>query len=98
MTPCGSAAASTSRGTGSRGIPMGGSGVAAVLELPAVSKHYGPVVAADGIDLRIAADTHCCPPGPSGGGEEATVRVIGRPDTGTNGAMGFGRAPFPALP
>jgi len=39
---------------------MGGSGVAAVLELRAVSKHYGPVVAVDGIDLRIAADTYCC--------------------------------------
>src|SRR5882672_9975421 len=98
MTPCGSAAVSTSRGTGSRGIPMGDSGMAAVLELRGVSKHYGAVVAVDGIDLRIAADTYCCLLGPSGCGKTSTLRMIAGHDTVTGGEIVFDGVPITALP
>src|SRR2546423_8044777 len=85
MRPCGSAAASTSRSTGSRGIRMGGSRVAAVLELRGVSKHYGRVVAVDAVDLRIAGGTYCCLLGPSGCGKTSTLRMIAGHETVTSG-------------
>src|SRR5438034_9827425 len=85
MRPCGSAAASTSPVTGSPGTRMGGNGVAAVLELRGVSKHYGRVVAVDTIDLRIAGGTYCCLLGPSGCGKTSTLRMIAGHETVTSG-------------
>jgi putative spermidine/putrescine transport system ATP-binding protein len=77
---------------------MGDSGVAAVLELRGVSKHYGAVVAVDGIDLRIAADTYCCLLGPSGCGKTSTLRMIAGHDTVTAGEIVFDGVPITALP
>jgi len=77
---------------------MGDSGMAAVLELRGVSKHYGPVVAVDGIDLRIAADTYCCLLGPSGCGKTSTLRMIAGHDTVTGGEIVFDGVPITALP
>src|SRR5205823_2135377 len=85
MRPCGSAAASTSPVTGSPGTRMGGSRVAAVLELRGVSKHYGRVVAVDAIDLRIAGGSYCCLLGPSGCGKTSTLRMIAGHESVTSG-------------
>jgi putative spermidine/putrescine transport system ATP-binding protein len=77
---------------------MGGSGVAAVLELRSVSKHYGPVVAVDAIDLRIAADTYCCLLGPSGCGKTSTLRMIAGHETVTSGEIVFDGEPITDRP
>src|SRR2546421_1424721 len=98
MRPCGSAAASTSRGTGSRGIRMGGRRVAAVLELRGVSKHYGRVVAVDAVDLRIAGGTYCCLLGPSGCGKTSTLRMIAGHETVTSGDIVFDGEPITDRP
>src|SRR5438067_913187 len=98
MRPCGSAAASTSPVTGSPGTRMGGSRVAAVLELRGVSKHYGRVVAVDAIDLRIAGGTYCCLLGPSGCGKTSTLRMIAGHETVTSGDIVFDGEPITDRP
>jgi len=77
---------------------MGGSRVAAVLELRGVSKHYGRVVAVDAIDLRITGGTYCCLLGPSGCGKTSTLRMIAGHETVTSGEIVFDGAPITALP
>ena len=77
---------------------MGGSGVAALLELRSVSKHYGAVVAVDRLDLTVAADTYCCLLGPSGCGKTSTLRMIAGHDTVTSGEIVFDGEPITTLP
>jgi putative spermidine/putrescine transport system ATP-binding protein len=77
---------------------VAGSGVAALLELRHVSKHYGPVVAVDRIDLTVAADTYCCLLGPSGCGKTSTLRMIAGHDTVTSGEIVFDGEPITSLP
>jgi putative spermidine/putrescine transport system ATP-binding protein len=77
---------------------MGGSGMAALLELRGVSKHYGSVVAVDSIDLTVAADTYCCLLGPSGCGKTSTLRMIAGHDSVTSGEIVFDGEPITSLP
>jgi len=77
---------------------MGGSRVAAVLELRGVSKHYGRVVAVDAIDLRIAGGTYCCLLGPSGCGKTSTLRMIAGHETVTSGDIVFDGEPITDRP
>jgi putative spermidine/putrescine transport system ATP-binding protein len=72
--------------------------MAAFLELRGVSKHYGAVVAVDGIDLTVAADTYCCLLGPSGCGKTSTLRMIAGHDSVTSGEIVFDGEPITALP
>src|SRR5579883_1166035 len=51
---------------------MGEAGV----ELAAVTKRYGAVVAVDAIDLRVPRGSYCCLIGPSGCGKTSTLRMI----------------------
>ena len=46
------------------------------IELVAVTKRYGPMVAVDAIDLRIPGGSYCCLIGPSGCGKTSTLRMI----------------------
>jgi len=46
------------------------------VELVAVTKRYGGVVAVDGISLRIPPASYCCLLGPSGCGKTSTLRMI----------------------
>ena len=48
----------------------------AALELVALSKRFGPTVAVDNINLKIAPGTYCCLLGPSGCGKTSTLRMI----------------------
>ena len=55
----------------------------ASLSLQAVSKHFGPVKAVDGIDLDIRQDEFFALLGPSGSGKTTLLRIIAgleRPD------------------
>ena len=72
--------------------------MAALLELRDLSKHYGPVVAVDRINLTVAADTYCCLLGPSGCGKTSTLRMIAGHDTVTSGEIVFDGEPITALP
>jgi putative spermidine/putrescine transport system ATP-binding protein len=47
-----------------------------LLELSALSKRYGSVMAVDNIDLTVAGGTYCCVLGPSGCGKTSTLRMI----------------------
>jgi putative spermidine/putrescine transport system ATP-binding protein len=62
----------------------------APLELVALSKHYGPTVAVDTIDLRVPADTYCCLLGPSGCGKTTTLRLIAGHEIATSGDIILG--------
>lgn len=47
-----------------------------LLELSALSKRYGSVMAVDNIDLTVGGGTYCCVLGPSGCGKTSTLRMI----------------------
>ncbi|HWK45439.1 MAG TPA: ABC transporter ATP-binding protein [Stellaceae bacterium] len=55
------------------------------VELVAVTKRYGQVVAVHGIDLRIPSGTYCCLLGPSGCGKTSTLRMIAGHETVSDG-------------
>jgi putative spermidine/putrescine transport system ATP-binding protein len=46
------------------------------VELVAVTKRYGSVVAVDAIDLKVPKGTYCCLLGPDGCGKTTTLRMI----------------------
>jgi putative spermidine/putrescine transport system ATP-binding protein len=60
---------------------MGGSGV----ELVALTKRYGTVVAVQAIDLRIPSGSYCCLIGPSGCGKTSTLRMIAGHEEASDG-------------
>jgi len=51
--------------------------LAPAVEVRQLAKHYGPVVALDGVDLSIAAGEYFVLLGPSGGGKTTLLRTIG---------------------
>ena len=70
----------------------------AALELAALTRSYGPVVAVDGIDLKIAAGTYCCLLGPSGCGKTTTLRMIAGHEAVSDGDILLGDANVTDLP
>jgi ABC-type Fe3+/spermidine/putrescine transport system ATPase subunit len=55
------------------------------ITLKGVSKHYGEVIAADGLDLTVEDGEYLCLLGPTGAGKTTTLRIIAgltRPDAG----------------
>jgi putative spermidine/putrescine transport system ATP-binding protein len=46
------------------------------VELVAVTKHYGSIIAVDSISLRVPKAGYCCLLGPSGCGKTSTLRMI----------------------
>jgi len=60
------------------------------LELAALTKRYGPTVAVDGIDLKIAAGSYCCLLGPSGCGKTSTLRMIAGHELASEGDVLLG--------
>jgi putative spermidine/putrescine transport system ATP-binding protein len=61
------------------------------LELAALTKRYGAVVAVDGISLRIPAGQYCCLLGPSGCGKTTTLRMIAGHEAASEGDVVLGR-------
>jgi putative spermidine/putrescine transport system ATP-binding protein len=70
----------------------------AALELVALTRRYGPVVAVDGIDLKIPAGTYCCLLGPSGCGKTTTLRMIAGHEAVSDGDLLIGDANVTDLP
>ncbi|SED93549.1 putative spermidine/putrescine transport system ATP-binding protein [Rhizobiales bacterium GAS188] len=68
------------------------------VELVKVTKRYGPVVAVDAIDLRIAAGAYCCLLGPSGCGKTSTLRMIAGHEAASGGDILIGPANVTDLP
>lgn len=55
------------------------------IELIAVTKNYGRVVAVDNISLKLPAATYCCLLGPSGCGKTSTLRMLAGHEDVTGG-------------
>lgn len=55
------------------------------VELAAVTKRYGSVVAVDAVSLRIARGSYCCLLGPSGCGKTSMLRLVAGHETVTEG-------------
>jgi len=70
----------------------------AALELAAVTKRYGDVIAVDAIDLKIAPGTYCCLLGPSGCGKTTTLRMIAGHESVSSGDVLLGHANVTDLP
>ncbi|HET7678193.1 MAG TPA: ABC transporter ATP-binding protein [Candidatus Limnocylindrales bacterium] len=68
------------------------------VHLERVSKHYGDVVAVDGIDLDIAAGEFFSLLGPSGSGKTTTLRMIAGFETPTAGRILLGGADVTGRP
>jgi len=62
------------------------------IELRALTKRYGPVVAVDAIDLAIPAGSYCCLLGPSGCGKTSTLRMIAGHESISGGEVRIGGA------
>jgi putative spermidine/putrescine transport system ATP-binding protein len=67
------------------------------LELAALTKRYGPTVAVDAIDLKIAAGSYCCLLGPSGCGKTSTLRMIAGHEMASEGDVILGGRNITAL-
>ena len=70
----------------------------AKLELIALSKRYGPVVAVDAINLVVPAGTYCCLLGPSGCGKTSTLRMIAGHEEASDGDILLGKDNITDLP
>jgi putative spermidine/putrescine transport system ATP-binding protein len=68
------------------------------VELIALKKSFGPAVAVDGIDLKIAAGSYCCLLGPSGCGKTTTLRMIAGHEAATSGDILLGSQNVTDLP
>ena len=79
-------------------IPTTLSAHAGRVELRALCKRYGDVVAVDDIDLEIPAGTYCCLLGPSGCGKTSTLRMIAGHEGISGGEVRIGDAVMNALP
>jgi putative spermidine/putrescine transport system ATP-binding protein len=55
------------------------------VELVAVTKRYGSVVAVDNVSLRVPHRSYCCLLGPSGCGKTSTLRMIAGHETVSDG-------------
>jgi ABC-type Fe3+/spermidine/putrescine transport system ATPase subunit len=56
------------------------------IELKGIKKSYGPIKAADGLDLEVKNGEYLCILGPTGAGKTTTLRVLAglvKPDSGT---------------
>jgi ABC-type Fe3+/spermidine/putrescine transport system ATPase subunit len=56
------------------------------IELKGVRKSYGPIKAADGLDLEVADGEYLCILGPTGAGKTTTLRLLAglvKPDSGS---------------
>jgi putative spermidine/putrescine transport system ATP-binding protein len=60
------------------------------LELAALTKRYGGVVAVDGVSHRFAAGTYACLLGPSGCGKTSTLRMIAGHESVSDGDIVLG--------
>ena len=61
------------------------------LELNAVRKSYGPVVALDGVDLHVPAGSRTAIVGPSGSGKTTLLRLIAGFEAPDAGRISLGR-------
>jgi len=60
------------------------------LQLKALVKRFGNVVAVDSIDLTINAGQYCCVLGPSGCGKSSTLRMIAGHESPDSGSITLG--------
>jgi putative spermidine/putrescine transport system ATP-binding protein len=60
------------------------------LELVSLTKRYGPTLAVDAIDLKVAAGSYCCLLGPSGCGKTTTLRMIAGHEAASEGDIILG--------
>jgi putative spermidine/putrescine transport system ATP-binding protein len=68
------------------------------IELVAVTKAYGSVIAVNAIDLRIPNGSYCCLIGPSGCGKTSTLRMIAGHETASSGDILIGGRNVTDLP
>jgi len=67
------------------------------VELRALTKRYGQVVAVDAIDLVVPAGSYCCLLGPSGCGKTSTLRMIAGHESISSGEVHIADAVVNAL-
>ncbi|HEX2885649.1 ABC transporter ATP-binding protein [Vineibacter terrae] len=70
----------------------------AKLELIALTKRYGPVVAVDSINLVVPPGAYCCLLGPSGCGKTSTLRMIAGHEDASDGDILLGKDNITDLP
>jgi putative spermidine/putrescine transport system ATP-binding protein len=68
------------------------------VELIAVQKHYGSVLAVDQVSLAVPAGTYACLLGPSGCGKTTTLRLIAGHEQVTSGDILIGQDNVSDLP
>jgi putative spermidine/putrescine transport system ATP-binding protein len=60
------------------------------LELAALTKRFGDIIAVDHVSLKIKAGTYCCLLGPSGCGKTSTLRMIAGHEDSSDGDIVIG--------
>jgi putative spermidine/putrescine transport system ATP-binding protein len=70
----------------------------AALELVALSKRFGPTIAVDHVNLKIAPGTYCCLLGPSGCGKTSTLRMIAGHEPVSAGDIILGNTNISGMP
>jgi putative spermidine/putrescine transport system ATP-binding protein len=68
------------------------------VQLVAVTKRFGSIVAVDAIDAEIPGGTYCCLLGPSGCGKTTMLRMIAGHETPTGGEIAVGGVRVTHLP